>query len=70
MWVLFGRKRNPHSSGSPNDGPQIWTGSGYGLSGGEDYELMFTIDPSDVEKVKYLPPISILLEKLLLEKTG
>ena len=30
-----------------------------GLSGGEDYELMFTIDPSDVEKVKYLPNIYI-----------
>lgn len=29
------------------------------LSGGEDYELMFTIDPSDVEKVKYLPDIYI-----------
>jgi thiamine-monophosphate kinase len=29
------------------------------LSGGEDYELLFTIDPSDVEKVKYLPDIYI-----------
>ncbi len=27
------------------------------LSGGEDYELLFTIDPKDVEKVKYLPGI-------------
>ncbi|MEL7124118.1 MAG: thiamine-phosphate kinase [Bacteroidota bacterium] len=29
------------------------------LSGGEDYELLFTIDPVDVEKVKYLPDIYI-----------
>lgn len=29
------------------------------LSGGEDYELLFTIDPSDIEKVKYLPDIYI-----------
>lgn len=29
------------------------------LSGGEDYELLFTIDPGDVEKVKYLPNIYI-----------
>jgi thiamine-monophosphate kinase len=29
------------------------------LSGGEDYELLFTIDPQDVEKVKYLPDIYI-----------
>ncbi|HRK80904.1 MAG TPA: thiamine-phosphate kinase [Saprospiraceae bacterium] len=29
------------------------------LSGGEDYELLFTIDPNDVEKVKYLPDIYI-----------
>ena len=29
------------------------------LSGGEDYELLFTIDPSDVEKLKYLPDIYI-----------
>lgn len=32
------------------------------LSGGEDYELIFTIDPSDVEKVKYLPDIYIMGE--------
>lgn len=32
------------------------------LSGGEDYELLFTIDPSDVEKVKYLPDIYIMGE--------
>lgn len=29
------------------------------LSGGEDYELLFTIDPKDLEKVKYLPEIYI-----------
>ena len=29
------------------------------LSGGEDYELLFTIDPADVDKVKYLPDIYI-----------
>lgn len=29
------------------------------LSGGEDYELLFTINPKDVEKIKYLPDIYI-----------
>ena len=29
------------------------------LSGGEDYELLFTISPDDLEKVKYLPDIFI-----------
>jgi thiamine-monophosphate kinase len=29
------------------------------LSGGEDYELLFTIDPGDVEKVRFLPDIFI-----------
>ena len=29
------------------------------LSGGEDYELLFTISPGDVEKVKYLPDVYI-----------
>jgi thiamine-monophosphate kinase len=32
------------------------------LSGGEDYELLFTIDPADIEKVKYLPDIYIMGE--------
>lgn len=32
------------------------------LNGGEDYELLFTIDPSDIEKVKYLPDIYIMGE--------
>jgi thiamine-monophosphate kinase len=34
------------------------------LSGGEDYELLFTIDPKDVEKIKYLPDIYIAGEIL------
>jgi thiamine-monophosphate kinase len=29
------------------------------LSGGEDYELLFTIDPKDVEQVKYMPELYI-----------
>lgn len=29
------------------------------LSGGEDYELLFTIDPSDVDRVRFLPDIYI-----------
>jgi thiamine-monophosphate kinase len=32
------------------------------LSGGEDYELLFTINPSDIEKIKYLPDIYIMGE--------
>lgn len=34
------------------------------LSGGEDYELLFTIDPKDVEKIKFLPEIYIAGEIL------
>ena len=32
------------------------------LNGGEDYELLFTIDPADLDKVKYLPDIYIMGE--------
>ena len=32
------------------------------LSGGEDYELIFTIKPEDVDKVKFLPDIYIMGE--------
>jgi len=32
------------------------------LSGGEDYELMFTADPKDLEKVRYMPDIYIIGE--------
>jgi thiamine-monophosphate kinase len=32
------------------------------LNGGEDYELLFTIDPKDVEKIRYLPDIYIMGE--------
>ena len=32
------------------------------LNGGEDYELLFTINPKDVDKVKYLPDIYIMGE--------
>lgn len=34
------------------------------LSGGEDYELLFTIDPKDTDKVRYLPDIYIAGEIL------
>lgn len=37
------------------------------LSGGEDYELLFTIDPSDIEKVKFLPDIYIMGEVVAAE---
>ncbi|MFK7810207.1 MAG: thiamine-phosphate kinase [Saprospiraceae bacterium] len=38
------------------------------LSGGEDYELLFTIDPDDLEKVKYLPDIYIMGEMVAREE--
>ncbi len=34
------------------------------LSGGEDYELLFTINPKDVDKVKYMPELYIAGEIL------
>ncbi len=34
------------------------------LSGGEDYELLFTIDPRDTDKVRFLPDIYIAGEML------
>jgi thiamine-monophosphate kinase len=34
------------------------------LSGGEDYELLFTIDPKDVDKVRFMPEIYIAGEIL------
>jgi len=37
------------------------------LNGGEDYELLFTIDPKDMELVKYMPDISIIGEVKKLE---
>ncbi len=37
------------------------------LSGGEDYELLFTIRPEDVERIKYLPEIYISGEILAAE---
>ena len=39
------------------------------LSGGEDYELLFTIDPKDVDKIKYLPDIYIAGE-MVKQKDG
>lgn len=33
-----------------------------GLNGGEDYELLFTIHPDDIEKVKFMPDIYIMGE--------
>ncbi len=34
------------------------------LNGGEDYELLFTIDPKDTDKVRFLPDIYIAGEML------
>lgn len=32
------------------------------LSGGEDYELLFTVDPSDLEKIRFMPGVYIVGE--------
>ncbi len=32
------------------------------LNGGEDYELLFTLDPMDIEKIKYMPDVHIIGE--------
>jgi thiamine-monophosphate kinase len=32
------------------------------LHGGEDYELLFSVDPADLEKVKYMPDVFIIGE--------
>ncbi len=32
------------------------------LSGGEDYELLFTIDPKDLDKIRYMPDMAIIGE--------
>jgi thiamine-monophosphate kinase len=32
------------------------------LNGGEDYELLFTVDPSDLEKIQYMPNLAIIGE--------
>jgi thiamine-monophosphate kinase len=37
------------------------------LYGGEDYELLFTIDPADMDKVKYLPDIYVAGEIVSVE---
>jgi len=32
------------------------------LNGGEDYELLFSLDPMDIEKIKYMPDVHIIGE--------
>lgn len=32
------------------------------LNGGEDYELLFTVSPADLEKVRYMPEVAIIGE--------
>lgn len=46
------------------------------LNGGEDYELLFTIDPMEIDKIKYMPDVHIIGEivdhkdKLTLHTSG
>ncbi len=38
------------------------------LNGGEDYELLFTVDPADLEKIRYMPDVFLIGEMVEREK--